>query len=180
MNSPPLRFPPDRDQPSHQWFPGPPAGEPGCMVAIRKTVATAVDVEILLTNVVAFSTGFAFVVEIAGAKAKTYDVHGLEYFDGGPVRSVLRFGIELEDGRRATNLDRITETRRPGNGLISYATSSRPAGRTVSVWSWPLPPGRRTTFACDWIALGVDFTRVELDAVALRAAGTRSRRLALP
>ncbi len=49
------------------------------MVAIRKSVATAVDVEILLSNAVAFSTGFAFDVEIVGAKAEAYDVHGLEY-----------------------------------------------------------------------------------------------------
>lgn len=180
MSSPPLRFPPDPDRGSRSWFPGPPAGEPGCVVAIRKRVATAVGVEILLTNVVAFSTGFAFDVEILGARAKAYDVHGLEYFEGGPVKSVLRFGIELEDKRRATNLDRITGARRRRNGLISYGTSSRPDGRTVSVWSWPLPPGHRITFACDWSALGVDFTRVDLNAGAVRAAGMRSRRLALP
>jgi len=41
------------------------------------------------------------------------------------------------------------------------------------------PSRPSNTFACDWIALGIDFTRVELDPVALRAAGTRSRRLAL-
>jgi hypothetical protein len=149
------------------------------MVAIRKSVARAHGVEILLTNVVAFSSGFAFDVEILGAKARAYDVHGLEYFKGGPVESVLRFGIELEDRRRATNLDRITETRRHGSGLISYATSSKPDGLIASVWSWPLPPSHRATFACDWIALGVDFTRLELDADAVRAAGIRSKRLAL-
>ena len=136
-------------------------------------------VEIAILNVVAFSTGFAFEIDMQGDKAKCCDVHSLECFEGGPVDSVFRFGLELEDGRRVTNLDQVTGKRRSGVGLVVYATASRPRGRTVNVWSWPLPAGHQTTFACDWISLGVAFTRVELDATAVRAAGARSGRLGL-
>ena len=146
---------------------------------MRQTVATGAGIEISLVNVVAFSSGFAFDVEIQGDRTKALDVHGLEYFEGGPVESVFRFGIEYEDGRRATNLDRVAGTRRRGIGLVAYAMASRPGGSTVSVWSWPLPPGRQIAFACDWIVLGIAFSRIELDAAALRTAGTRSRRLVL-
>jgi len=142
-------------------------------------VAVGDGVEIAVLNVVAFSSGFAFEIDIQGDRAKCCDVHGLEYFEGGSVDSVFRFGLELEDGRRATNIDQVTGKRRSGVGLVVYSTASRPRGRTVNVWSWPLPAGHQITFACDWIALGVAFTRVELDATAVRAAGVRSGRLRL-
>jgi hypothetical protein len=148
-------------------------------VPIRRSVVASDGLEISLLNVVAFSSGFAFEIDIQGDSAKAYDVHGLEYFEGGPADSVFRFGIELANGQRATNLDRVTGTKRSGMGLIVYSTASRPGGRTVNVWSWPLPPGRHAAFVCDWIVLGVDFSRVQLDATAIRAAGRRSRRLAL-
>jgi len=174
-----FRFPPDPDRVSHSWPQGLPAGEPGCLVPIRRRVAVGDGVEIAVLNVVAFSSGFAFEIDIQGDRAKCCDVHGLEYFEGGSVDSVFRFGLELEDGRRATNIDQVTGKRRSGVGLAVYATASRPRGRTVNVWSWPLPAGHQITFACDWIALGVAFTRVELDATAVRVAGVRSGRLRL-
>lgn len=179
MSVRPFRFPPDPDRVSRSWFEGPPAGEPGCLVPIRRRVAVGDGVEIAVLNVVAFSSGFAFEIDVQGDRAKCCDVHGLEYFEGGPVDSVFRFGLELEDGRRATNLDQVIGKRRRGFGLVVYSTSSRPRSRTVNVWSWPLPAGHQATFACDWIALGVAFTRVELDATAVRAAGMRSGRLGL-
>jgi len=148
-------------------------------VPVRRLLAAKPNLELRIWNLVAFSSGFAFLLDVEGAEARLHDTHPIEYFEGGSVESVLRFGIELENGRRATNLDRVTGTRRVGVGLETYSTASRPGGRTLSSWAWPLPPGRVILFAWDWRALGFGFTTLELDASAIRAAGQRSRRLRL-
>jgi len=143
-------------------------------------LAVSPSAKISVLNLVAFSSGFAFELDIeAEIEAEDYSLQGFEYIEGGPIDAVFRFGLEFADGRRATNLDHV-EGRPPGKmGLTFYSTAARPKARTVSVWAWPLPPGRSLTMGLDWKRFGIDFTRVDIDAAAIRATGERSGRMAL-
>jgi hypothetical protein len=40
---------------------------------------------------------------------------------------------------------------------------------------WPLPPPGPLTFACEWPALAIPLTRVEIDAERVREAGARAQ-----
>jgi hypothetical protein len=45
------------------------------------------------------------------------------------------------------------------------------------VWVWPLPPAGLLTFACEWPALGIALSRVDVDAERLQQAARHARLL---
>ena len=71
---------------------------------------------------------------------------------------LLRFGVEFDDGRKATSLawegtDVEGETP-PGPILMQHGVA---VGAAATGWGWwlgPLPPGERLTFVCEWPARG--------------------------
>ena len=51
----------------------------------------------------------------------------------------------------------------------------------VGYWVWPLPPPGPLAFVCEWRAVGIPLTRVEVDAAPIIAAARRATVLwALP
>lgn len=46
-----------------------------------------------------------------------------------------------------------------------------------SFWLWPLPPEGPLTFVCEWPALDIGLSRVEIDSALIREAAARSRTL---
>lgn len=46
-----------------------------------------------------------------------------------------------------------------------------------SFWLWPLPPGGPFSFVCEWPALDIGLTRVEVDSALFREAAARTRTL---
>jgi hypothetical protein len=110
--------------------------------------------------------------------------HGMHRFGGEePPATFLRLGVELADGARVSNLggrmphDLDEEPQGPvfhqhgggggGGGGGRYRT--QPA-----YWLWPLPPPGPLRVSCEWPALDVPLSTVEVDASALAGAADRS------
>jgi hypothetical protein len=49
-------------------------------------------------------------------------------------------------------------------------------GRST-LWLWPLAPEGAVEFVCEWPALGIELSRIEVAASLLRDAAARSRTL---
>ncbi len=91
---------------------------------------------------------------------------------------MLRFGVALADGRRAT-LSRF-----PGRGdgvdqptgplLTTRRGGGNDATWTSELWLWPLPPPRPLAFVCAWPSEGIPETRAEIDATPIVAAADRA------
>jgi len=93
---------------------------------------------------------------------------------------LLRFGVEFEDGRKATNLGwsdwDVPEGQEPP-GPILQRRGGGGGSRTYRQgwWLWPLPPGDRLAFVTEWPAQQIAFTRHEMEAGPLRGAAERAR-----
>jgi hypothetical protein len=101
---------------------------------------------------------------------------------GEPVPDeFLRLGLRFGDGAVAVNLPGYGwhggdhEPQRP---LLMH-NGGGGGGRRYdqTYWVWPLPPAGPLTFVCEWPALGIAETRVDLDAGLLHAAAARAATL---
>lgn len=187
---------PEEEEPEHEppaWH-GPPddvigqaAGE-GFVLARTDALALAV------FGITAFPTGFAFSLAIVVRRADDPDLDPdldldmamHRYWRGrrrgsepGLPDDLLRFGVEFEDGRKATNLGRgwaEAEDETP-QGPILMPRGGGGGGRSYRTgwWLWPLPPGENLTFVCEWPAHGIGLTTHQADAGAIREAADRAR-----
>lgn len=187
---------PEEEEPEHvppAWH-GPPddvigqaAGE-GFVLARTDALALAV------FGITAFPTGSAFSLAIVVRRADDPDLDPdldldmamHRYWRGrrrgsepGLPDDLLRFGVEFEDGRKATNLGRgwaEAEDETP-QGPILMQRGGGGGGRSYRTgwWLWPLPPGENLTFVCEWPAHGIGLTTHQADAGAIREAADRAR-----
>lgn len=181
---PPPPEPPERHrQPA--WV-GPPENELGVAVPVRELLARTDDLAIALLGVVAYSNGLQLQVELRRrTEPEDVDVMHLHmrrrHARGGELApEVLRFGVQLADGRKATNLDaRPWGADEEPTGPLLMERGGGGGGRSWSFgyWLWPLPPAGTLTIAVEWPALGVALTTRDLDTRPLLDAAARSERL---
>jgi len=92
---------------------------------------------------------------------------------------LLRFGVEFDDGRKATNLhmDWDHEEGQEPRGPVLMQRGGGGGGRSYRQgwWLWPLPPGERLAFVAEWPAKGIALTRHAVDAGQLRRAAEGAR-----
>ena len=183
--TPPPRAPePERPQP--EWL-GPPAGELGVAVPIRAVLARTADVAVAVTDVVAYSNGvelgLAVRLRTADSFGDPYGIHFAHVRTGGGElgEAVLRFGVELADGRRATNVDRFPDAdpERSPAGPILVQRGGGGGGKTWDqrMWLWPLPPAGTLAFVCEWPKHAIELTRVEIDAAPILEAAAAVEQL---
>jgi hypothetical protein len=196
----PLSFfapPPARDEePEHPppaWY-GPPddvigqaAGE-GFVLARTDALALAV------WGITAFPTGLAFSLAIVLRRADDPDLDpeldldmAMHRYWRGRRRGsepelpddLLRFGVEFEDGRKATSLEwgwtGAEDETPPGPILMQRGGGGGGRSYRMGWWLWPLPPGEHIAFVCEWPARGIDLTRHEVEAGPLRDAAMQAR-----
>ena len=188
--------PPSREEPEHlapPWF-GPPedvigeaAGEP---FVLARTDALALAV----WGITAFPTGITFSLAIVRRSTdEGYDpdmemdmaLH--RYWqrrrhqpDLPLPDDVLRFGVEFEDGRKATNLGwghwDVQQGQEPPGPVLGHRGGGG-GGRSYRQgwWLWPLPPGDRLAFVAEWPAHGIALSRHEIEAGALRRSAEKAR-----
>jgi hypothetical protein len=143
-------------------------------------------IAVFVSEIAAYPTGFAFALHTVPRRYDPREWAGLDAFHTAPARTqagelrpeLLRYGVELADGRRATSLDfgrfmRADED--PAPPTLSFH-GGRHGGGLVrqESWIWPLPPPGRLTFACEWPAAGVPLVTAEIDAQRIRDAAARS------
>jgi hypothetical protein len=143
------------------------------------------------SHVAAYPTGFSFALQTLPRRYGPHEWAGLDFMGwghgvdaaGALPDDLLRFGVEFADGGRATSLD-ILARRDPGHDpeatpappVMSHLGGGGGGGRwSHDVWIWPLPPPGRLTFACEWPALEIPLTRVDVDAETVRAAARRAQ-----
>lgn len=182
---PPPREPePEPRQP--EWL-GPPDNELGVAVPVRVVLARTADVAVAVADVVAYSTGIELGLAV---RLRTVDElddpYGMRYARPRAGRAdlageFLRFGVELADGSRATNIDAIPfgDPERTLSSPVLVPRGGGGGGRTWDqrMWLWPLPPAGTLAFACEWPKRGIELTRAEVDTAPILAAAAAAEQL---
>ncbi|HEX6336908.1 MAG TPA: hypothetical protein VFZ85_08140 [Jiangellaceae bacterium] len=98
----------------------------------------------------------------------------------------LKWGFELADGRKVTNIDPPPEPPHYDDERFQSWEPDRPVligggggGGDRSVdrdyWLWPLPPAGRLRVACEWLDQGIEMTIQELHAQPFLEAAPRAQ-----
>ncbi len=173
------------------WF-GPPDGELGECVPLSLVLARSERAVVALRSATAYATGVVFHLEASARGLSEREGNRLfqeQHFVGDeePSDAMLRFGVELADGARASNLDR---GRRP------FDSAAEPDGPVLNpcgggggtaggdrvemhhdYWLWPLPTPRTLRVYVEWPALEISLSSAELEIAPLLEAAARSQSL---
>jgi len=177
---PPPRPPEQRQQP--EWF-GPPGNVLGVVVPLDVTVARTSDLVLAVRSASVYPTGLDFDVCLLLREQGVSPVDWHPFHRPRPGAElppeVLRLGIQLADGAKATNIDSPLFGRGPDEPPAPPVLMPRGGGGgghrwDVSFWLWPLPRPGQLTLVCEWPARGIELTRVDVDAGALLEAAQRA------
>ncbi len=176
-----------RKRADSRW--GPPDDELGALLPARLLAAATPKANVLVCDLIAYSTGFEFMVTVRYSTSDPYvEPMGSEryYVEGGEIDRCLRFGLEYSDGFRMTNLDRVA-------GLLSQRPDD--AQRLTQVWGggggeeewrkfeyrWWVngwPPDGPVRFGVEWPVADIPFAKLDFaDGGAIRAAGHAQTKL---
>lgn len=161
-----------------------PDNELGVAVPIRLLLAKTDALALAVTDVVAYSTGFALrLVCKLHHDAKDVDPHQMMMqFRGGPMGGGddrLRFGIEFSDGRKATNLGLRRPPEEPPAINLGMGGGGGGSGRGWSYahWVYPLPPEGPITIAIAWPHVDLPEKSVQFDATPIIQAAAQVEQL---
>jgi hypothetical protein len=175
---PPREEPEERPQPA--WIRSP-NNELGVAVPLRLVLVQTPTLALLVDQVVAYTTGFSF--RLAGrshpdaASARRRRFERVLTPRAGDMDRLL-IGVEFANGRKATNLEHGPPAGDDSGPVLMGGSGSSGGGRfDFDFWLWPLPPDGRLTFVAQWAEEGIDLTRLEVEASAIRAAGEQSEPL---
>ena len=147
-----------------------PTEEVGQLLPVRRLLASSPDAVIVLTDLIAYTSGFRFTIRWhAAPQVPRRGAHTM-YVQGGDHDRVLRLGLRWSDGTKLTSVDEQCGISTSGAGLWPIANA--PYGQLW--WTWPLPPGGPLQVVCEWPVARIAVTAIELDGSAIRAAGLRS------
>lgn len=167
-----------------------PDDELGVAVPMQHKLATGAEAVIVVTDCVAFTTGFTLRVGIR----KKHEPEPMRFPTAQPSDEMsLEVGVRFSDGR---------ETARAGTGPNDAVSSwyrawsegkdpPAPPGPIIGMgggggggkrwdmhyWVWPLPPDGPMTITCRWPVGGISGGTVEVDGSAIRRAGLTSEKL---
>jgi hypothetical protein len=174
------------ESPQPVWLNPPEDVLPG-VVPMELIIGRSEQAVVMLAGLRAFPTGLAMNLAVrTRVRVKRFDLND-EVFDG-PYRhdrdddwrrDRLKWGFELADGRRATNVDPWVGGD-PGS-LPDHPVLSGGGGggsdRSVDrdYWLWPLPPAGPLKIVCQWLKLGIEPTVSEIDGALAVAAAARSQ-----
>lgn len=174
------------------WI-GPPRDELGWAVPLALVVARSERAVVALRHATAYSTGVVLDVVAQARDLSQREAHRLLHErhlypdEEEQAPGFLRFGVELADGTRASNLGTphppASVDDEPEGPVLMQIGGSGGSGdeETVALeeryWLWPLPtPGQLGVYV-EWPALEIPLSTADLDTSALRAAAERSTRL---
>jgi hypothetical protein len=189
---PPPPPPPPPPEAFHQpeWL-GPAQNILGVAVPIREVLARTADTVIVVQHFTAYPNGVHFELLIARRKPPEdhlddplHRFHMMRHaFRGGELPpDLLRFGVLLADGSKATTLgpspflggpDKAPE----GPVLIEHGGGGGHASWNMGYWLWPLPPKGPLVFVVEWPSEGIGETRVEIDGSPIRDGASRAETL---
>jgi hypothetical protein len=167
------------------WM-GPPDNVVGVVMPLEHTLARTADVVLALRAATLYPTGIEFDVALL-LREQMRDPLGFMPFhprrrDGELGPDVLRLGVHLADGSKATNLelpffDRDPDALPPGPVLMPHGGGGGDRRWSVSFWLWPLPPPGPFALVVEWPAREIGVTRTEVDVLPLLDAAARAEPL---
>ena len=183
---PPLLAPPvEYERPV--WI-GPPEDELGAAVPLGQIVGRSDRGVVAISHALVYSSGLSFDLQaqVEGLRPDQSNLVFHEQHHGGvnPEElsdGFLRFGVELPDGARVSNLGLRRRWANPAEGepdspVLSSAGGSggtTSAGRSSlqqSYWLWPLPQDGTLRLFCEWPIAAIGLTSVDVEARSLRDA----------
>jgi hypothetical protein len=175
------------------WL-GPPDGELGVAVPVGLVLGRGEQGVIALSHALAYSTGLSLdlVARVGGLERRRAGLifHEQHAGEGDPADlpdGFLRFGLELPDGTRVSNLG--GRRRRAGSGdepagpILTQqgGGGGQSSGTSISwslgFWLWPLPAHGTLRLHCEWPVAGIALSVADLDAAPLLEAASRATRL---
>jgi hypothetical protein len=150
-------------------------------------MATTPEFAVLAHSFVAYPVGVSFVIELrvrreTGSSPLALDFHRTmqaTYTDGELSPTFFRFGIELSDGTKLTNLDRhetpVVDEGPPLSPVLRQRGGGGGVDMEIRYWLWPLPDGRPMSLVCEWPVLNLSVSRIELDTAEIARAAELSR-----
>lgn len=174
---PPPRPPEPEPQAQPLWL-GPPNNVVGVAVPVRLVLARTEEAAVVVDGLAAFPSGFELVLSVrVRTPRRQWSPLGLWRDEGqaGLPDDLLRFGIELADGRKATTLSGFPDRgEQEGPVLIGRGGGGGVTHWDQTYWVWPLPPPGPLAFVCEWPAEGISLTRAEIDAGLVLEAAARA------
>jgi hypothetical protein len=175
------------------WL-GPPEGELGVAVPLGLVLARSDRGVIALSHALAYSTGITFdlVAHVGGLEPRQrssifHDQHAADADPTDLPDGFLRFGVELADGTRVSNLGGWRGFAGPGDGPAGPVLAQHGGGGgqssgssiswSLGFWLWPLPPPGPIRLHCEWPVAGLGLAGADLDASPLLEAAARATRI---
>jgi hypothetical protein len=168
------------------WI-GPPDNVLGSPFRLSLVLARNDSVALQVHTGLAYPSGIEFSLHLL-QRERTRDRLG-----GGPIHAwhmsrhdrelgpdVLRFGVELADGRKATVFDPHpygTDDVPAGPVLMQRGGGGGDRRFDMRFWLWPLPPPGPLAFVVEWPAEAIELTRHEIDTTDLLEAAARAEEL---
>jgi hypothetical protein len=176
--------------PQPAWMTAPGDMLPG-VVPVEIVIGRSPSTVVLLTGMRVFPTGIEMTLGVrVRGRVRRRELHG-EVFDGPYSHDRdddwqagrLKWGFELADGRRVTNVDpppwppeRFDPSWEPAHPvLMGHGGGGGNRAVDREYWLWPLPPTGRLQVACQWLDQGIDMTVHDLDVQPFLAAAARAR-----
>jgi hypothetical protein len=187
--------PPPPEPPEWHRQPGwlnPPENVIGVPLPWRIVLARTDRVAVVVNGATAYPQGISLRLEVIRRTGFEFDPFewpfghpGMRHrgYGGGELPpELLRVGVELADGRKATTLDPhpfgLDDDSDPEGPLLTQGGGGGGGSSwRFDYWLWPLPPPGPLTFVCEWPGEGIELTRAEVDASAAIEAASRAEEL---
>lgn len=174
--------PPKPDGPRFEmpeWMSAPENVLPGGF-PLEVVLAHTDDVAVFVHTGSAYPKGFEFTLGVRAREQidRRRNDPVMAWHEGSLDDDVIRFGILLADGRKATVFDRrpIPGTDQPPPEAVLSHRGGGGGGTSWEhgFWTWPLPPPGPFAFVLEWPGQGIGLTQVEIDSEPIRAAAART------
>lgn len=174
--------PPPEDEPAPGPAPGwlgPPPNVLGVPLDLELALARTEEVAVAVTGAVAFPSGLAFLLCVRRRTPREGGLGDVWARAGGGALpdDLVRVGVLLSDGRRATTVDPHPDPAGDAPGAVLCPRAGTGDGLRAwdqSYWLWPLPPPGALTFVCEWPAEGIGITTTPVDAAPIVDAAARA------
>ena len=136
---------------------------------INAVVARTDEVAFALLGLQVYSTGVSFDLAVrARTGTENNELNEIVFEHGPPRAGRMMLGVELADGRRASNV----HAGHAGGDVVFHGGGGGGGNRSVdqSWWLSPLPPEGPLTFVVRCGALGIEETRTVLDGAQINRA----------
>jgi hypothetical protein len=190
--------PPLRRHARPDWF-GPPENIAPGVLPLELVLANTGDVAVYLDVVLGYPTGFLLTLEVRARQDSDEDLDpiGWEWrmserrvrkgqASGEIPRELLRFGIQLADGGKVTNIgaphafyddEKEQSPSAAGPRLTNHGGGGGGGSWHEQYWLSPLPPPGDLVFVCEWPQQRIPLTKATIDAHTILEAAGRAREL---